>query len=143
MKNEGLSIKYNIIQTKCGKYKGIFYEVLAVPQNIVLDLNSFMEALIICENSHLWCTLETSIGDLQTCKMRVGWDEINHKVIEDKFLPCLLTWVWRIPSFCTCLWTHGHAAQRYVGLKWSPILAIHLNLSAMRQDSYMGWLYVL
>lgn len=53
MKNEGLSIRYNIIQTKCGKYKGIFYEVLAVPQNIVLDLNSFMEALIICENSHL------------------------------------------------------------------------------------------
>ena len=33
------------IQTECGKYSGIFYEILPIPQNIVMNLNDVMNLI--------------------------------------------------------------------------------------------------
>ena len=35
-------LKLSHIQTKCGKYMRIFHEILSVPHNIVMNMNSVM-----------------------------------------------------------------------------------------------------
>ena len=43
------SIPQNIppIQTECREYPGIFYGVLSVPQNIVMDLNNIHDFILL------------------------------------------------------------------------------------------------
>ena len=37
--------RYSHIQTVCGKYRGIFYGIMSVPHNIVMDLNNVICSL--------------------------------------------------------------------------------------------------
>ena len=50
------------IQTKCGKYHGIFCGLLLVPHNIVMDLNNVMLVHIdACINQQRFFCLYTSL----------------------------------------------------------------------------------
>ena len=66
------------IQTECGKYSGIFYEILPIPQNIVMNLNDVMNLIhkfIYIEKETI--TLHPHVRTKSITMCKVSWKQFN------------------------------------------------------------------